>query len=217
MAGAQVFLLSVPSGLVLPRHCPIHTKSPLVLRLIAPSALEIPAPPTLAPRLLVGWGHIFEYNYTCLISFKALPSHRPRLGFSGAQIGILESGVVIDTKVIFNSFLPTLTRQDKYLRHGARLTKKSVRHSNVCSFLILKEFRLWKSLQLFGIINGGVNPSPLTWFDDLDWSTAGSSRHHHLLSSTVLLSFLSTYILAALAQLLFTQSVHSHALRLRLS
>lgn len=47
-------LLPVPSGLVLPRDCPIHTKSPLVLRLITPSTLEIPAPPTLAPRLLAG-------------------------------------------------------------------------------------------------------------------------------------------------------------------
>lgn len=42
-------LLSVPSGLVLPQYPHLqYTKSLLVLRLISPSTLEIPASPTLS-------------------------------------------------------------------------------------------------------------------------------------------------------------------------
>lgn len=79
MVKAQVFSSLCPRGW----SCPvtlIDTKSLLVLGLIAPSNLEIPAAPT--PSLFVstefkhalgGWERIFLYYYTCLINLKPPP------------------------------------------------------------------------------------------------------------------------------------------------
>lgn len=88
MVRAQVFSSLCPQGWSCP-STPIYTKSLLVLRLIAPSTLEIPALPTLSlfvpdefKHALVGWGQIFLYNYTCLIKLKPpSPNHRSRLKF----------------------------------------------------------------------------------------------------------------------------------------
>lgn len=96
MVRAQVFSSLCPQGWSCP-STPIYTKSLLVLRLIAPSTLEIPALPTLSlfvpdefKHALVGWGQIFLYNYTCLIKLKP-----PRPPQSQIKTHILLLGVII--------------------------------------------------------------------------------------------------------------------------